>query len=275
MAVKGSNDFDPDEEESELNKHGSIRKVLHSLVGTDSLLGKSAKMLDRPKSKLVSPEPNLHAPYLREYAIISEYNFVVERRIPGVYVIPSANSELLWFGVIFIRSGMYRGGIFRFTIHIPENFPNCSHPKIIFETRVFHPSIDSDTLEVNLESVFSHWTKGVNYIWQIIDYTKSIFLNVPLKANSNRIAAQLFEIDKEEFARQVKLCVDQSQKDIYKVLNTEDSHYLKFEEYDEIRHGETKRILESAKSCNKPVSNTGLSWVKRGSLKPFSASPFF
>lgn len=73
--------------------------------------------------------------------------------LQGVYVIPSKESSLsknnfcnprlkflfvlfisfifvAWFGVIFVRSGLYEDGIFRFNVIFPENFPDCEHPVI-------------------------------------------------------------------------------------------------------------------------------------------------
>lgn len=83
---------------------------------------------------------------------------VREQSIPGVYVIPSAQSSLckiysepfflplfaettsinnfllcfilVWFGVVFVRKGVYQGGVFRFTLFIPENFPDTKSPPV-------------------------------------------------------------------------------------------------------------------------------------------------
>lgn len=276
MAVMEPNDFDPDDETGDLSRHGSIRKVLHSLVGTDSLLGKSAKMLDRPKSKCSSLDPDDYTLSFKEYTIISEYNLVVSKHIPGLYVIPSANSELLWFGVIFIRSGVYRGGIFRFILQIPEDFPNSCHPSLVFETKLFHPSVDSETLELNLNTVFSNWSRNFNHIWQVLEYARNIFYHIPAKVRTNKLAAHLFEFEKEEYLRLAKECVQDSQSDIYKSLETDDAHYLKFSRYDESIHGETLSALKKFKNCNKYNGHSsGLSWVKRGSLKPCSANSYF
>ena len=33
-----------------------------------------------------------------------------------------------WYGVIFIRMGSYQDGIFKFTMNIPENFPDGDCP---------------------------------------------------------------------------------------------------------------------------------------------------
>jgi ubiquitin-protein ligase len=34
----------------------------------------------------------------------------------------------VWFGVLFVRQGLYQGGIFRFCVHIPEAFPDGGCP---------------------------------------------------------------------------------------------------------------------------------------------------
>lgn len=35
---------------------------------------------------------------------------------------------LVWFGVQFVRQGIYQGGIFRFNITLPQNFPDGGCP---------------------------------------------------------------------------------------------------------------------------------------------------
>lgn len=34
----------------------------------------------------------------------------------------------VWFGVIFVRAGFYEGGVFRFTLTLPEKFPDEEVP---------------------------------------------------------------------------------------------------------------------------------------------------
>lgn len=64
--------------------------------------------------------------------------------VEGVYVIPSFKSSfskyifrclfyvfyprifLVWFGVLFVRFGIYKDAILRFNISLPENFPNST-----------------------------------------------------------------------------------------------------------------------------------------------------
>lgn len=49
---------------------------------------------------------------------------IQSENIAGCYIIPSNNSSLLWFGAIFVRKGLFKGGVFRFNIAITETFPS-------------------------------------------------------------------------------------------------------------------------------------------------------
>lgn len=35
---------------------------------------------------------------------------------------------VVWFGVIFIRHGLYQDGVFKFTVYIPDNYPDGECP---------------------------------------------------------------------------------------------------------------------------------------------------
>jgi ubiquitin-protein ligase len=43
----------------------------------------------------------------------------------------------VWFGVLFVRQGVYQGGIFRFCIHIPEGFPDGGCPVSLSQFLIF------------------------------------------------------------------------------------------------------------------------------------------
>lgn len=49
---------------------------------------------------------------------------------------------IVWYGVIFIRSGLYEGGIFRFTLSLPEKFPDDEVPVSILR---INPQLDKFT----------------------------------------------------------------------------------------------------------------------------------
>lgn len=57
---------------------------------------------------------------MRNYAIVIEYKHLAQHIPSSVFVLPSASSIRVWDGVIFIKHGIYRGGIFRFVLHIPD-----------------------------------------------------------------------------------------------------------------------------------------------------------
>lgn len=43
----------------------------------------------------------------------------------------------VWFGVIFIRHGLYQDGVFKFTVYIPDNYPDGDCPVSTVYTLLF------------------------------------------------------------------------------------------------------------------------------------------
>lgn len=78
----------------------------------------------------------------------------------GIYCIPNnqniksknnnINKKLGWEGVIFLKDGIYKNGVYKFYIEIPLNYPEIC-PKIFFTTKVFNPRIDYETGELDLK----------------------------------------------------------------------------------------------------------------------------
>jgi ubiquitin-protein ligase len=50
-------------------------------------------------------------------------------------------NQLEWNGVLFVKEGAYKKGIFKFTIQIHQSYPS-KPPIVIFLTKVIHPLID-------------------------------------------------------------------------------------------------------------------------------------
>ena len=95
---------------------------------------------------------------------------------PGVYILPSFDSLREWSGVLFVRSGVYRGGIFRFRLVLPRSYPaNGAPPQVLFQTRVFHPHVHPDTGQVDILSHFGgEWVAGEHYIVLVLQVLKSM-----------------------------------------------------------------------------------------------------
>jgi ubiquitin-protein ligase len=69
---------------------------------------------------------------------------------------------LVWHGVIFIKDGVYKNGIFKFVVTFALDYPK-TFPKIIFNSKVFHPliSINSGELDLSVMSNLIHHTLGL------------------------------------------------------------------------------------------------------------------
>ena len=74
----------------------------------------------------------------------------------GIYIIPQSDNIKRWHGIIFPRDGIYKDGIFKYKIIIPNDYPN-SPPQVIFSSKVFHPLINQKTGELNLSEKFPKW----------------------------------------------------------------------------------------------------------------------
>ncbi|XP_069956130.1 AKT-interacting protein-like isoform X2 [Cherax quadricarinatus] len=254
----------------------SLRKVLPTVPDMDQQLSMAAKMIDRRTS---TPKGNhSYSPYFLEYTLLAEYNLLQKQRVSGVYVIPSGKSPLVWFGVIFIRQGIYQEGIFRFNLHIPENYPDGDVPTVIFETAVFHPLIDPDSRELDIKRGFANkWRRNVNHLWHVLLYVRRCFYKIETNHPLNPEAAVLYDSDNEMFLLRVRECVDKSKVSIYDPPTTNDPHALVFSPYQPAIHDTVREELkrernEAEHTLKEDSSSNGLSWVKPGTLQIFSQS---
>ncbi|XP_076243508.1 AKT-interacting protein isoform X2 [Calliopsis andreniformis] len=248
-----------------LKRQGSFRKLIPLNTNGDSQLSMSVKMIDRPTVSQTNKE---YAVYLLEYNILSEY-MLCSQDLKGIYVIPSAQNSLLWFGVQFVRQGIYQGGVFRFTITLPQNFPDGGCPKVTFQTPVFHPLIDPESGDLCTLWGFPEWRKS-NRLWQLVQYITKILTKVDIKMNPvNQEASMLLENNFEAFRECVKKCVRESSNTVHNPPTVDDPHYIAFGPYISELHDSIKReIYEPKEEEDNKVR--GLSWVQAGSLQPFS-----
>ena len=109
----------------------------------------------------------------------------------GVYILPSFDSLREWSGVLFVRSGVYKGGLFRFSMQLPRSYPaNGACPRVLFQSRVFHPHVHPQTGQVDILSHFGgHWVAGEHYIVLVLQVLKSMMHVTPQKDLSLRVVA--------------------------------------------------------------------------------------
>uniref|UniRef100_A0A336M5C7 CSON012388 protein n=1 Tax=Culicoides sonorensis TaxID=179676 RepID=A0A336M5C7_CULSO len=172
----------------------------------------------------------------QEYKILAEFKMLQSESIPGLYLIPSAESSFAWFGVIFVRQGLYQDGIFRFLISIPQEFPNTSQPPtVIFQSQVYHPSICPFTGTMDISEAFPKYSSE-NHLWQIAKYIIYLFEYPDQGKTVNKEAFDAWTENNAEFMAKVKECVKLSIDKLYDPAPTEDKHYIKFDKYDNELH---------------------------------------
>uniref|UniRef100_A0A0K8TT76 Putative ubiquitin conjugating enzyme n=1 Tax=Tabanus bromius TaxID=304241 RepID=A0A0K8TT76_TABBR len=211
----------------------------------------------------------------REYKILGEYKMIQTEDVGGVYVIPSHDNSFIWFGVIFVRDGYYSGGIFRFNISLPDNFPDDSKaPTVIFQNEIFHPLICPYTGTLDTSGAFPVWISGSNHIWQLLKYIQFIFNQPQMCLNAeklpNQTASDLLSQNKAEFIQKVKECVNLSCDKVYDPPPTDDKHFIVFEKFDNEIHGPVLANMKSKEDISGSPPTSGLSWVNKGEFKPLS-----
>lgn len=213
-----------------------------------------------------------YRPFFLEYVLLSELNLVRRQRPVGVFVIPSSASALIWFGIIFVRQGYYEGGAFKFTMYIPEAFPECDCPTVIFESPPYHPMISSSTGEFDFSKSFAKWKKGTNHLWQLLLCLRRSFFQFDVAEPFNPDAASLFERDPNLFKHKAAESVKTANNRLLEASSSCDPHAFGFKEtsdeefekiHDEMSEGGEREETTSLKP-------QGLSWVSRGSATVFS-----
>lgn len=217
-----------------------------------------------------------YGPLFLEHSIAAEYNHLKKTKIPGVYCIPSYHDPLVWFGVVFIRQGIYQDGVFRFTMTIPPNYPDGDCPTLVFTPSVFHPFIDPTSGRLSLERAFNGWKPNVNHLWQILLYVRRIFYKFDSKNATNIQAGKLFETDLPNYKKKVENAIAEINNTLYEDLDNDDPHAFRFREWDEVNHQPVKECMvagkveaETPKEFEKPKLS-GLSFIEPGTSWIFS-----
>lgn len=154
---------------------------------------------------------------MQQYTVLLEFQRMLDCLPSGMYVSPSHTSILAWHGIVFVRTGPYRGGIFKFQLDLPEEYPEFP-PSLHFITDVFHPMIEPSTGRIDLDTWYSDWKPGTDYAACILPRIHKALSQkdhfIP-KTDSfeplNHEAGDLLRDDYPAFLEKVKECVEASQ----------------------------------------------------------------
>jgi len=85
------------------------------------------------------------AQHMRDLKLAIEFKYLMKHAPSGVYLMPQMDDIRQLHGVIFVRNGLYRSGVFRFKMDLQKQYNSVnSYPKIYFITPVFNPLVGSE-----------------------------------------------------------------------------------------------------------------------------------
>lgn len=116
--------------------------------------------------------------HLKAVRLALEYRQLMKTAPAGVYLLPELDNLHTLHGVIFVRRGLYREGVFRFRIDLPLSYPEKnSHPLIFFTPPVFNPLIDAATgrCDLSQEENMKDWQPEKHFLSSAIFFVKKIF----------------------------------------------------------------------------------------------------
>ncbi|GAQ79211.1 ubiquitin-conjugating enzyme [Klebsormidium nitens] len=171
-------------------------------------------------------EPRLQSQHGREAVLLIEYRNLKYHAPPGVYVMPSFESLQAWEGAVFVRQGLYKGGIFKFTIRIPDGYPK-EWPSVRFTTPLLHPQVDSQGF-LNLTLLLQGQTLVQGYIVSLLKYIHDVFHSIVTESPANPYAAVMYKDARRQFAQQAEDCASKSSS---AALQTRPGASLRFQEF--------------------------------------------
>ena len=194
---------------------------------------------------------------LKDYQIMIEYKHLKHHAPRGMYVLPSFTDRRKWHGVVFLRQGLYKRGIFKFIVEMPESYPeDGARPTVRFLNHVFHPMVDPETGVLDLETKFPEWKTGEHYIVLVLNWVKKIFYLKDFSCPNplNEEALRLIKADRNGFLRKLDDCVNLSIRERY---DRADDSPIIFTPYKKQHDVIRSRILRLDKQAAKGGSGGG------------------
>jgi len=91
------------------------------------------------------------AEHLKDFKLAVEFKYLMKNAPSGVFLMPQFDDIRKLHGVIFVRRGLYRNGVFRFKMDLPKSYNSYNaHPIITFTPPVFNPLIDNTVSYLDL-----------------------------------------------------------------------------------------------------------------------------
>uniref|UniRef100_A0A8D2QTX7 AKT interacting protein n=1 Tax=Zosterops lateralis melanops TaxID=1220523 RepID=A0A8D2QTX7_ZOSLA len=154
---------------------------------------------------------------------------------------------------------------------------NCSlicSMRLVFDLPVFHPLVDPVSGELDVKRAFAKWRRNHNHIWQVLMYARRVFYKIDTTSPLNPEAAVLYEKDVQLFKSKVVDSVKLCSSHLFDQPKIEDPYAIIFSPWNPAIHDEAREKMLTQKKPEdqhcKSMHVSGLSWVKPGSVQPFS-----
>ncbi|KAL1925776.1 uncharacterized protein VTP21DRAFT_659 [Calcarisporiella thermophila] len=195
-------------------------------------------------------KPPLYSQYFRRYELMIEFtNLRNPKHCPsGVYIMPAIDDMNTWYGVLFVRKGYYKNGVFKFRINIPREYPERA-PGVAFITDMFHPLVDQNG-QLSIGQQFPTWTPNRDYIFHVLHYVRNIFKKVALdglmeKYCLNKEAYRMYRNEVHIFAKLAQQCAQLSITESILYDNYPESNTIRFNPLSDTKFEELKTQILS------------------------------
>jgi len=218
--------------------------------------------------------------FTAEYCLLGAVQVNQPNKLSGLYAIPSSQSPFVWFAVLFVHSGPWQGGIFRFVVRFPDNFPDAttqSNLPTIHFTGAYpkcHPLINPARGNFDIRRYYKTYSRSSHHIWQLLKCTRKIFYKLDIADKvtyPNKSAAELYLKSQEQFYQKCDTDVQNSVAKVYEDdIYSTDANYIRFSKDQKLQSvvvsqgaaaGSTSSIATSISLPSLQSSGIGMSWM--------------
>lgn len=217
-----------------------------------SAAGTDAKGTTSERAMAVKDLRKYRSQTLKRYHMVVEFRRLMRHTPRGVYVLPDDGDIHAWHGVVFVRQSHYRGGVFKFSITVPEDYPVAGKdalPRVHFQQPVpYHPLVHPKSGDLELREHFGAWDPVAkpeeDNLAAVVAYVKHVFYmtNFNTATPNNGHARHLYRENQPLFFRKVE---ESAEAAAAAAERADDAGGVPFLPFNEDRHEAIRRqILE-------------------------------
>lgn len=142
------------------------------------------------------------------FQILADYEELRPFLSFGLSIIPDSIDLYLWHGVLFVREGRYRGGVFRFIIAAHPLYPSDgARPLVVFLDKPFHPLVDTRSGTLQVESRFTTWRGGIDRLPVVVEFVREVLTSDLVLTSSSGTAYNAEALRRYAVVRCVRGCI--------------------------------------------------------------------